>query len=280
MKITRIIVPVSFGLVIVAYILFQLGMFDKYKKVTVDHDPEYAEEEKKAEERVVKFPEKEKLLIKIIDAVDHIQTIEGSYETYQKEPYQTSIVTYAYDKAKQFSMYKIINKGNSDNADYVVIGDINNGTRTIFDEIQRTYEEFELIRSKEILEYETLPARERAEVGNPNTPGIHSLALNFREVPMWLSEYENWEFEKDTYLDLPAYKVTGTITPQMSTDMQGQFELWIHEETGVLLEFKLYDDNHEEKYSYVTKEIHIDEEIAPAVFQKNLSQYKKIENDY
>jgi hypothetical protein len=269
------VIPVIVTLIVAAFIFYQLGYFDKYKASSTDVS-EVKEILKKEQEQTVAFPEKEKLLFKILDSIDYLTNAEGEYVVFDKEMNETTNYKYAFDVEKKKSLITIITNNTPERT---TIDSVDDRIRLGFDEINKTYQEFELVISTPNEEYKELSATERI-LRNDRTDNNWILGqIVSTEYLSHLSVYENWEFEEVTFLGLPSYKITGIIDSQLSEDLSGNFEMVFDKNTGLLLDFRSFNENNEVKFSLSTESIKINEGLNENTFEKDLSAYEKIEVD-
>ena len=151
----------------------------------------------------------------------------------------------------------------------------NQNKKLFFDEVNRTFLEVEL-RPKQKEEDEGQSLAEYI-YGKEHAEEYIGVAFNIvnSEYSAYLRRFEDWEFQEVTFLGLSSYKITGVIDQQLSDDLSGNFEMVVEKNTGIILDFRVFDEKNEIKYSLTTKSININIEVDEKIFEKDTSQYKK-----
>ena len=89
-----------------------------------------------------------------------------------------------------------------------------------------------------------------------------------------LRHYADWEFEEITFLDMPSYRIQGIDGIYTDGD---KFEMVVEKNTGIILDYHLFDKKNEEMISLITKSIQINEGIDATVFEWDPTGYEEEE---
>lgn len=287
MKAKKWVIPSVLTVIITVFILYQLeviNLLNSSTKTDAREDEEFESKEEfqnEIEEEVQKnleFPEKDKLVLKILDSTEYFTTVEGEFEEFDRKLNTINTTEFTVDVENRRSIGTYTSNGTKKQT-IIIFEDQNKEYQ--LDEVNRTYREFELTGDlKQAENIDTLTAAERLVSGNARTivqyDGFAFRIIN-SELVLYLQRFEDWEFEEITYLDLPCYKLTGVIDETVSSSLNGPFEMIVHKETGLVLGYRSFDENNEVRKSLTLKWIKIDEGLDEDTFKKDLSAYKKLE---
>src|SRR5699024_9688803 len=84
--------------------------------------------------------------------------------------------------------------------------------------------------------------------------------------------YEQWEMEETTYLDMESYEIQGKDSFYYEGDT---FEMIVEKNTGIVLDYTVYDKNDNEIMSLTTRSIRIDQGIEQETLTPDLTDYEK-----
>lgn len=223
-------------------------------------------------------PEKEKIHLKTLDSIDYFQTAEGEFEEFDKEDNSTITVQYVVDTKNKRGISTMKESGFEEQT--VIFKD---KKKLTFNDNDNTYREFlwePLPKDKKLAE---LPPTKRflGEAGNENRLddeflGYSNQSLNSDHAGLLLM-YEDWDVTEDKFLNFDVYKLVGNIDEQLSSDLQGKFEMSIEKNSGIVLDFRSFDEEGNVKYYLTTKRIKIDSDISEESFEKDISKYKKVD---
>lgn len=280
MKRKSYVVEILLTCFLIALLLFKVFPF--WEQEEIKEDDKTNEEFKQFETAVKassKYPEQERIHQKIVDSIDYFKTVEGEYEVVDVEIDSTQKITYYIDSEHKRGRSSFMENNQKEKT---VI--YNENKKITFDDSEGTYQEFSWHPVKKDEKLLKMPPNKRYlnETGSQLSRqdagfiGYASQSINF-ELSFLLMFYEDWKIESEIeYLDLPAYKITGVVSEKLSDSLKGNFEMIVEKNTGIVLDFRSFDDNGQIKYSITTKKIKLNQEMDSQIFLKDTSEYKKI----
>ncbi|MBP3038799.1 anti-sigma factor [Bacillaceae bacterium Marseille-Q3522] len=279
MKGKQLVISGVIAFVIIAYIFLELGYLDRFKPDAFQDSgvQEYKEEVKEQKQQSIEHPEKEALLLKMLDSVDYFHDVAGEFEIYNREMNQVTGFKYAVDTENKNGIGTVLTN-NTATSTTIFLG--TEQKKLVFDEQSHTYREFAwepLPKDPELAKYR---ASERINSGKVRLDTEFTGYAGFvvdSEFIVFLTNFEDWQMEEVTFLDLPAYKLTGVIQEGKSESLSGNFEMVVEKNTGITLDFRSFDANNEVKYSITTQSINIDKGLAADTFTKDLTSYQKLD---
>lgn len=224
------------------------------------------------------YDEKEKIHLKILDSIDHFQTAEGEFEEFNKENNSTSTVQYVVDTKNKRGISTIKESGFKEQT--VIFKD---NKKLTFNDNDNTYREFlwkPLSKDEKLAELSPTK-RFLGKTGNANRIdneflGYSAQSLNSGHASLLLM-YEDWDVTEEKLLNFDVYKLVGNVDEKLSGDLQGKFEMSIEKNSGIVLDFRSFDEGGNVKYYLTTKRINIDSDISEESFEKDISKYKKVD---
>ncbi|WIY59650.1 anti-sigma factor [Bacillus arachidis] len=253
------------------------GVFEYVtKKAFSDYENE---EETKSN---VNYPEKEKIHQKMLDSIDYFKNVTGQFEEYTSSSHLITTYKYAIDTENKRG---ISSKEDRQSKKMTIL--YNNGKRQEFNDKDATYKEVDWKpepKNKELLKL-TPTERVFNKVGEKKRYdgeyvgfATYSIQSEFADL---LIRYKDWNFKEIKYLGLDCYKIEGVINIEMpvstSEDLQGEFEMIVEKNTGIMLNFLSFDKGMIQ-YSITTEKIQINKRINENVYQKDVSSYEKLKN--
>lgn len=144
----------------------------------------------------------------------------------------------------------------------------------IIDEMEKTYSSIKWLEENEedIESYSTLDRLYKGLRRGPMTSNILTVDVINSFFVQSLRHYADWEFEEITFLDMPSYRIQGI--DGVYTD-GAKFEMVVEKNTGIILDYHLFDKNNEEMITLITKSIQIDEGIDATVFEWDSTGYEE-----
>ncbi|MGE8204976.1 hypothetical protein ACQKP0_10460 [Heyndrickxia sp. NPDC080065] len=274
-KVKQLVVPIIVIAIMSAFLLYQFDFFGKPQSKTSSSTGDEVSINKIKDETKnnAEYPEKEKILLRMLDSIDYIKTLEGEYQVFSRDVNEVWTTKYAVDvKGRRSVVFSV--------EDNKTILRLEKEKKKIeFYENDHTYQEFPPVPMSKNEDYAKLSPTERL-YGKDRTDDTFAKAANVihTENSIYLIRYEDWNFKEVTYLGLPSYKITGVIDKSVSESLAGKFDMIVEKSAGLLLSFNVYDENNKVKHYFKTKSIKIDKGVNEKVFEKDLSKYKKIEN--
>lgn len=282
MKATKIIPILICCLGITAFILYQLDIFTEKEK-SGGNKKNIIEEYNDKKEETEKVIETEKKAISgetvnqdqivemILDSSLNFDNVKGEYVLMESAMNLPTEIKYAVDMIglKSFYSYK------SDDVEYRSFAYGETKKTIMFDEKKRTYRipkwvppNKEDVKSFSTLDrlYKGLSVDSRAE----NI--VYGDVINSHFVQS-LKYYTDWEFEEIMFLDMPSYLIQGIDSNYTDGD---KFKMVVEKNTGIVLDYHLFDIENKEMISVITKSIQIDTGIDAAVFEWDLAGYEEV----
>ncbi|MFK4467524.1 hypothetical protein [Bacillus sp. RC252] len=203
--------------------------------------------------------EREKLAIqnKMVNSIDNFQTAKGSFTYYVKlAKFNDTIVFDVNLKDTPASFYTV--KSPDGKTESITVYD---GEQKL--DVNSSAKEYMLTpvaREQAPVDSQAIPAQERyIKDENDNSEGVKlrkapanmglaSEVLFSQNIALgFLEDYSKWKFEADEiYLGLPVKVITGEVSDNFK-ERHGSstFKMWIHRDTGMLLNFEEYDSKGE-----------------------------------
>lgn len=221
----------------------------------------------------LKYSDKEEIHFKMINAVDNFKTCKGEFM--EEGTIQNSRMksTFAVDVENKSSVSVIAEEGKKP-----ITLIYHNDKRKVFDDNDKSYREFEerQFRGKPTIVRPIRlfiePSLKREDIGYL---GVSSNIICAEVVPTYLFIYEDWNYTDSTFLGRDVYKLNGVIDPNLSSNMQGKFSLFMDKETGIILQFLLLDDNGKIKEKLECTKLEVNTPIDESSYNKNTSGYVK-----
>lgn len=276
MRLKKIIIPIGITCLLIGLIAYKFIFLNKTEK-GIEGGTQLDVREKQREVNDQQ-PDKEKVHAKMLDSIDFFKNCQGEYEEYREGTGEKSNIKYSIDVENQRGISSI---SSNDLKERTVIYLENK--KYNFDDNNNTYREFEWIPRPKDEKRGKLSVKERVSGKSGDLYRSDAEFLGYSSQSLlteWsalLVKYNDWEFEESKFLNLDCYKLTGIIDKTLSESLQGKFEMIIEKNTGILLDFKSYDENDKVKYYLITKQINIDKGIDENVFKKDNSNYQKID---
>lgn len=280
MKATKTISILISCLAIIAFLMYQFDIFpeigkgnDKEKNIFDEYNEKKEETESIIEnERKEKNGEtinKDQLIAMILDSSLHFDNVKGEYTLVESS--KSTGVEYSIDMVGLKSMHYYRN----DEAEYTLISQEETKKTITIDDKRKVYRISKWVPSSNedlnplsVLDrlYKGLSKDSRAE----NL--IYGDVINSHFVQS-LKYYIDWEFNEIIFLDLPSYLIQGIDSNYADGD---KFEMVIEKNTGILLDYHLFNKDGEEIISIITKSIQIDSGIDEADFEWDPTGYEKV----
>ncbi|MGE8057069.1 anti-sigma factor [Bacillus mycoides] len=279
MKRKKYIWEIIISCIVVGLLIYKFLPMDKINSSKSTDDDTALSFEKKMKPNK-DYPEKEKVHLKLLDSIDYFKNVEGEFEEFDKLSNTKSKIDYVLDIENKKGMSSI---SENESMNQTVI--FNEGKKISFDNTSHTYREFKWEAKSKNKELTKLSPNQRFlnKTSNNNRTdgdflGYASKSLQ-SDLASLLIRYTDWNFEESKFLDFDVYKLNGSIDKEISDSFSGKFEMIIDKNTGILLDFKNYDEEGNIKHSITTNRININKGVDAKVFQKDISQYKKIEKN-
>lgn len=276
MNIKKLIISIGITCLLGVLLFYKIILINKEDNILENSS---LESRKEQAETNLKHPEKETIHGKMLNSIDYFKNCEGEYEEAIGSTDNKNIVKYAIDVENQMGMSSISENNSKERT--VIFA---NNKKLNFDDNNNTYREFEwkpVSRDEKTTKLSTSQRVSGQSSGNLKRLDSEFLGYSSQSLlTEWstlLARYNDWEFEETKLLDLDCYKLTGVIDKTLSESLQGKFEMVVEKSTGILLDFKSYDENGNIKYYLTTKKINIDKGIDASVFKKDNSKYQKID---
>lgn len=221
----------------------------------------------------LKYPEKEEIHFKLLNAVDNFKTCKGEF-----------IEEIASQNARMKCSFIV----DAENSTSVTVYDTeekkpitliyHDEKRKVFDDNDNTYKEFEEIKYKgkpTIVRPFRLFVNSELNRADINYLGASRYIICSDSITQYLFIYEDWNYEESTFLGRGVYKLEGVIDQALTTMNKGKFSLIMDKETGVMLQFLSFDDNGNVKYKLECTKFEINTPIEENIYIKDTSGYVK-----
>ncbi|HDR6271792.1 TPA: hypothetical protein QCU37_005439 [Bacillus cereus] len=235
--------------------------------------------------------EREKLAIqnKMVNSIDNFQSAKGSFTYYAKlAKFNDTIVFDVNLKDTPASFYTVKSPAGKTESITVYDGE----KRLDVNSSAKEYKLTPVAKEQAPVDSQAIPAQERYikdENGNsegvklrkdPANMGLASEVLFSQNLALgFLEDYSKWKFEADeVYLDLPVKVITGEVSDNFK-ERHGSstFKMWIHKDTGILLNFEEYDSKGEKVVAIKVNDIKLNTPSDTQKFKiQELDGYKRI----
>ncbi|PEO41731.1 MULTISPECIES: hypothetical protein [Bacillus] len=233
--------------------------------------------------------EKSAIQNKMVNSIDNFQSAKGSFTYYAKLAKINDTIDFDVNlKEKPASFYKV--KSPDGNKESIAVYD---GEKKLdANSATKEYMIVPVVKEQSPAVSQAIPAKERYikdESGNsegvklrkdPANMGLASEVLFSQNIALgFLEDYNKWKFEVDeTYLGLPAKVITGEVSDNFK-ERHGSstFKMWVHKDTGILLNFEEYDSKGDKVVAIKVNDIKLN---TPSDVQKfkiqELDGYKRL----
>lgn len=219
------------------------------------------------------YPDKEKIQFKMFNAVDNFKTCKGKFTEESAMLKLNGKYSFAVDVENKSSVSVIEESGKKP-----ITLIYHDDKRKVFEDKDKSYREFEEKQEKEkptiVKPFELYlnPELNRTDIGYLGVSGNIICAEAFSK---YLFIYQDWNYIESTFLGRNVYKLKGVIDPHLGGNMQGNFSLLMDKETGIVLQFLLFDDNGKEKYKLECTKLEVNTPIDKSLYNKSTFGYVK-----
>ncbi|KYC92937.1 hypothetical protein MXL46_16105 [Heyndrickxia sporothermodurans] len=260
--------------VIVAFVLYQLDFFDRFKKSTTTEEELTRDVIKNNIEANSESPDKEKIVLKMLDSIDYFKDLQGEVEEYDKKYDQKTTYKFAVDVVNKRGIATTFTNNTPEDTIVILRKE---DKKIMYDEKKHTYKTYKLLEDTKNEEISKQSATERLISDNRMDDDFGRVARNVvhSELSLLLKDFDSWNYSEATFSGIPSYKLTGVIDEKVSNSLAGKFEMIVTKNSGLVLDFKSYDENNTVKYYIKTRNIKIDRGLDKNIFYKEVSKYKK-----
>jgi len=196
---------------------------------------------------------KQSIQDKMLNSVDYFKNAKGSFRYYIKKSNIDDTVTFNVNlNGKPGSYVKTINNQDQSSIETTFDGD----NRLNVDNENKTYTVDPVLEADSNSPTPPKSAKGRYLKGqdgfiisrDPANMGQASSVLNNQYIALgFLEDYNKWEInEDDEFLGLPATVITGELPDMYKERFDGElFKIWVHKDTGIILNLEIYDDSKE-----------------------------------
>ena len=266
------------------YLLYEFDVFEKVfsrgsgeVNLVEEHEAKLEETEKIIQEERKEKEDgavtKDELVLLIFSSTLHFDTAEGEYILMNPLDENEAEVSFALDMVGEQGMIK----REGDTVNYTLFFSADPQEKVSLDEQEKTYRR---LIWKEDLEKDQEQVTDTAELFSTGGMGADPrIKENFSLGDMINSDfvqsmkyYEQWEMEETTYLDMESYEIQGNDSYYYEGDT---FEMIVEKNTGIVLDYTVFDENDNEIMSLTTSSIRIDQGIDQETFTPDLTDYEK-----
>ncbi|HEY4601105.1 MAG TPA: hypothetical protein VIG73_07525 [Cerasibacillus sp.] len=276
MRFAKPILIVLSVIVIISYILYELDVFPVTKDDVVEEHQQKVEQTKeviKKDKEKQKTGEmtKEKLIEKMLDSTLYFDNVQGKYIYTESDGARQmhQEVSYVLDRKNLRSKHHFI----IDQGEFVLYSDADN--KIYVNEMEKVYQSF---RHSEHVEGNPNDHTivDRIHMGLHKDPEgmnlVHSSVVGSDFLPT-LQYFSDWEFDETMFLGFSSYLIEGDEGNFSEGDT---FTMIVEKNTGIILDYRVYDKKGDEIVSLMTEDIVIDTKtIDPTIFEPDLTGYKE-----
>ncbi|MFE7152233.1 hypothetical protein, partial [Heyndrickxia sporothermodurans] len=233
--------------VIVAFVLYQLDFFDRFKKSTTTEEELTRDVIKNNIEANSESPDKEKIVLKMLDSIDYFKDLQGEVEEYDKKYDQKTTYKFAVDVVNKRGIATTFTNNTPEDTIVILRKE---DKKIMYDEKKHTYKTYKLLEDTKNEEISKQSATERLISDNRMDDDFGRVARNVvhSELSLLLKDFDSWNYSEATFSGIPSYKLTGVIDEKVSNSLAGKFEMIVTKNSGLVLDFKSYDENNTVKY--------------------------------
>lgn len=271
-------------LVVLTYLLYEFDVFEKVfsrgsgeVNIVEEHEENLEETENIIQEERKEKEDgaitKDELVLLIFSSTLHFDNVEGEYTLTNPLKDKKDEVSFALDMVGEQGMIKQM----GDTINKTLFFSADPQEKVSLDEQDKTYRR---IIWKEDLEKDQEQVTDTAELFSTGGMGADPrIKMNFVLGDMINSKfvesmkyYEQWEMEETTYLDMESYEIQGNDSFYYEGDT---FEMIVEKNTGIVLDYTVFDENNNEIISLTTSSIRIDQGVDQEIFTPDLTDYEK-----
>lgn len=233
--------------------------------------------------------EKASIQDKMVNSIDYFKTAKGSFHYYAKLANINDTIEFEVQlKDKPSSFYNTKSPEGQKESVTVFDGEqILNANST-----KKEYVLTPVVKDEGPRANQASPAKQRYKIdGNgtkktilrkdPSNMGLASSVLFNQNIALgFLKDYSQWKVESnEEYLGLKAKVITGKVPESYAKRHGGEtFKMWVHKDTGILLNFEEYDQKGEKVFNITVNDIKLNEPTDKQKFKiQEPAGYKRIE---
>lgn len=266
------------------YLLYEFDVFEKVfsrgggeANIVEEHDAKLdktesiiQEERKEKEDGALT---KDEMVLLIFSSTLHFDDAEGEYTLTNPLDDKKDVVSFALDMVEEQGMMK----QEGDTANYTIFFSAVPQEKLDLDEQGKTYHRLIWKEDKEKGQERVTDTAELFSTGGTGAdPRIKENFVLGDVINSPFAEsmkyYDQWEFEETMYLDMEGYEIRGKDSKYADGDT---FEMIVEQNTGIVLDYAVFDENDNEIITLTTSSIRIDQGIDQEAFTPDLTDYDK-----